>query len=162
MPQLAEQLVEHARMLAELDPTRPKQVHLRRATSAAYYAVFHVASDELSNAFRPAVRPSAARLLKHREAKESAARISNNGLLNVLDPPGACPPDLKRAASDFVMLQGGRHLADYSVASTFSRKQVLDLVDRAERAVNILRESRTSCPDDLQAFLLALLGARKP
>jgi hypothetical protein len=60
------------------------------------------------------------------------------------------------------MLQGGRHLADYSVASTFSRKQVLDLVDRAERAVNILRESRTSCPDDLQAFLLALLGARKP
>jgi hypothetical protein len=35
-------LLEQAGNLARLDPTRPKQVNLRRAVSSAYYALFHL------------------------------------------------------------------------------------------------------------------------
>lgn len=161
-PQLSEHLVEQARMLAKFDPQKPKQVNLRRAVSGAYYGVFHAVSDELSRTFRSAVRPSAARLLQHATAKNAAAKIGSGNPLHVIGPHAACPAALKLTASDFVLLQEHRHLADYSVASTFTRRQVLELIDRADRSVKALRASRASCPDELQAFLLALLGAKSP
>ena len=38
---LATDLLDHAETLLTLDPTATGQVHLRRATSAAYYGLFH-------------------------------------------------------------------------------------------------------------------------
>jgi len=40
-------LIQHAIFLSELElPKDPKQVDLRRAVSAAYYAVFHLLTTE--------------------------------------------------------------------------------------------------------------------
>jgi hypothetical protein len=41
-----EHLLEQAVTLARLDARRPKQANLRRAISAAYYALFHLLVDE--------------------------------------------------------------------------------------------------------------------
>jgi hypothetical protein len=39
-------LLQQARRLARLDPNRPRQANLRRAVSAAYYALFHYLIDQ--------------------------------------------------------------------------------------------------------------------
>jgi hypothetical protein len=41
-------LLDQAERLATLDPRRPKQVNLRRAVSAVYYALFHLLTSEAS------------------------------------------------------------------------------------------------------------------
>jgi hypothetical protein len=41
-----EDLLEQAERLATFDVRKPKQANLRRAISAAYYAVFHLLVDE--------------------------------------------------------------------------------------------------------------------
>jgi hypothetical protein len=41
-----EDLIEHALFLATLNPGQPKQADLRRAVSAAYYALFHLLTTE--------------------------------------------------------------------------------------------------------------------
>ena len=38
---LSDDFFQQAKMLVKLDKNRPKQINLRRSTSAAYYAVFH-------------------------------------------------------------------------------------------------------------------------
>lgn len=159
---LAEDLITHGFELARLDPRRPKQVNLRRATSAAYYGVFHALADEIGRPFRPQARPSANRLLNHATAKQAANKIAGSGTLHTMVGGSVCPTGLKQVALDFVALQSFRHLADYSVASTFERKTVLEHLQRANRAVATVRQARTACPAELHGFLLALLGARDP
>ena len=41
-----EDLIDLAGSIAALDKKKPKQAHLRRAVSTAYYAVFHYLVDE--------------------------------------------------------------------------------------------------------------------
>ena len=43
---LARDLLEQATYLSQREKTRPKQASLRRAVSAAYYAVFHLLNSE--------------------------------------------------------------------------------------------------------------------
>ncbi len=43
---LHDDLLEQAKHLANREPRRPKQASLRRAISAAYYALFHLLVDE--------------------------------------------------------------------------------------------------------------------
>lgn len=45
---LASDLLDHADALVALDKTRPRQANLRRAVSAAYYALFHRLTERAS------------------------------------------------------------------------------------------------------------------
>jgi hypothetical protein len=47
-------LIEHAIFLSDVNsPGDPKQVHLRRAISAAYYALFHLLTTEAAQNWKP-------------------------------------------------------------------------------------------------------------
>ena len=42
-------LLDQAGVLVRLEPRKPRQASLRRAVSAAYYALFHLLSEEAAN-----------------------------------------------------------------------------------------------------------------
>src|SRR5688500_10448755 len=112
-------LLEQAGNLARLDPTRPKQVNLRRAVSSAYYALFHLLTSE-SAALYAAEFALAARIGRthnHGDMRKVSAQFGGNKLPRAIQPSGAytTPPDLKVVADAFVRLQQLRHEADYDL-----------------------------------------------
>ena len=71
------------------------------------------------------------------------------------------PPELVNVAATFVDLQQARHEADYNTAGRFSRRKVLDLVDRAEQAfVDWNRVRRSVQADTFPAGMLAFGNVR--
>jgi hypothetical protein len=136
---LHDDLVEQATMLARIDPTRPKQANLRRAVSAAYYALFHLLTSDASALYAEEFGLAARinRTFNHGDMKKVSQIIGNHKLPKALQPPGGgylTPPDLKTVADTFVDLQLARHEADYDVSRTFRRKEALDFIELARRA----------------------------
>ena len=139
MPDLHDELLEQARHLANRERRRPKQASLRRAVSAAYYALFHALSAEVARPYRLRVRPSARRLLDHGKAKQAAAKVGKNGLGTLSGSP-PCPGSLRQVADDFVVLQKDRHDADYNLGRTFNRAAVHFSIDRANLRTGVRHE----------------------
>jgi uncharacterized protein (UPF0332 family) len=160
MTGLPDELLKQADHLAQKEPRRPRQASLRRAVSAAYYALFHAIAEEFGRSFRSAQRSAASRLLEHGAAKAMAIQIANGG------DPGAligrsCPTSLRDVARDFVHLQKARHEADYDTGARFTRNDSLLAIARANRSVAAIRAARKTCPDDLEAFALTLVGGNQ-
>jgi len=65
---------------------------------------------------------------------------------------------MMQVAATFVDLQQARHEADYDTARRFTRQEVLDLVEQAERAFSDWHTLRTSLQAD--TFLVGLLAQR--
>ena len=73
----------------------------------------------------------------------------------------ALQPELINVAATFVDLQEARHEADYDTMRRFSRREVLDLVDRAEQAfVDWNRVRRSVQADTFLAGMLAFGNVR--
>jgi hypothetical protein len=162
---LAEDLLAQARTLAGLDTTRPKQASLRRAVSTAYYSLFHLllasCIQELTPATPAALGPRIARSLAHSEIKDVCLPISRNTpgvILQGLMPRGFSS-ELRHVAGTFVDLQEARHLADYDVAATFNRVDILELIRGKERAFVAWKSIQSS--SQAGVFLSALLFARR-
>ena len=132
-----EQLIALARMLASAPEYgerrgRPQQVQLRKAISAAYYALFHALATSNADALigaSPQFRRLPAwtqiyRALDHRLARTQI----NRGLTGFT----AAIEDFGRS---FVVLQEERHRADYDPNAEFTRADTLHLIDRAEAAI---------------------------
>ena len=64
-------------------------------------------------------------------------------------------PKLIKVAEAFVDLQQARHDADYNLAQRFSRRDVLDLINQADQAVD-WRDVRNT--DAADTFLVGLLA----
>lgn len=155
------QLLEQAKHLAHRERRRPKQASLRRAVSAAYYAVFHLVTDEGA---RLVVRGSkvtdqlatVARVFDHRQMKEVAGGFAQS---NPCQPwrsqLGAVPPDIVIVADALVDLQHARHVADYDKRARFSRREVDEYVALAQEAFDAWRRLTKTRERDL--FCLALL-----
>ncbi len=162
------QLIDQALALARQEPGKPRQASLRRAVSAAYYAVFHSLVDETSmwllgrGVEQRLLRHALARTFSHAEMAQ-ACRCFQAGFgglpvhLQQLLPGRAVHPAVAGMASAFVDLQEARHGADYDLSKRLSRTDALTLVALADRSI-------TSWPrDDPSAacLLLALQsGAR--
>jgi hypothetical protein len=149
-------LLEQARQLAQLDPRRPKQASLRRAVSSAYYALFHLLAAEASALYaaEPVIVARISRTLNHNEMKRASSMIANDKLPKGLHPPGggyAAPLDLKMVANAFVTLQQARHEADYDLARTFRRREVLDFVQSSRDAMDAWDRVRKT--DDARLYL---------
>ena len=157
-------LLKQARQLAVKEPRRPLQASLRRAVSASYYALFHLLIDEatrlmLSGPDRAALRHCLARAFGHAVMGQVARDFSNNRVPAKLAPGlngQPLQPELVRVASALVDLQGARHTADYSTARRFTRREVLDFVERAEQAFADWHGVRRSVQAD--TFLTGLLA----
>lgn len=161
---LPRDLLAQARLLAEKEPRRPKQASLRRAVSAAYYALFHLLVDDatrrlMGRADRAALRGCLARAFNHAAMKTVARQFAEGGVSPKLSPGlnGEAPQDeLARIASAFVDLQQQRHEADYDMRRRFTRIEVLSSIDDAERAFLDWRVVRGSAQAD--TFLVGLLA----
>jgi hypothetical protein len=152
-----EELIEHALFLLTVNPGQPKQADLRRAVSAAYYALFHLLTTEAAENWRHEhQRHRFARLFNHGRIKQAASNLS---LPKTQDAIRAyIGVHLKTVAESFVMLQQQRHTADYDNGRAWSRTQAHDAILLAQDSITswmIIRDE-----DVAQEFLLDLMGSR--
>jgi len=66
--------------------------------------------------------------------------------------------DLKLIADSFVSLQQARHTADYDNSKVWSRAQVWEMIDQAERAMSAWMRIREK--EIAQDYLFDLMGTR--
>lgn len=163
---LQDDLLEQARFLARREPRRPRQASLRRAVSAAYYALFHLLTHEaarqaVAGTGRVALRQTVHRAFKHGDMKTVAMQFAAgrpDGRWNAALSNATVSPDLQTVADTFVVLQQARHRADYDVSRAFRRGEAVAYVEQAEEAFRAMRRARGSSSCDV--FLTALLLQR--
>lgn len=163
---LHKDLLGQARHLVRREPRRPKQASLRRAVSAAYYALFHLLIDASSRlvvrgADRAGLRIAVSRAFNHAEMKTAAKSFQGGTLPSTLRGVvvGAPPSALQRLCATFIDLQQARHEADYDLARVFTRNDAQDLVSRAEQAFGDWETVKGTAIGDV--FLVTLLLRQK-
>jgi hypothetical protein len=149
---LHDDLLAQADRLAHAEKKRPKQASLRRAVSAAYYALFHYLIDEstrflVAGKQRDALRRQLARSFDHAHMKRAAQAFVSSS--------AGPTTTLADVASAFILLQEARHEADYDLARVFTRVEAEALIARAQRAFTGWRAIAGT--DEGDAFLVALL-----
>ena len=157
-------LLVQARQLALKEPKRPRQASLRRAVSSAYYALFHLLVDEavarmIPGRDRAALRDCLARAFSHATMRAVARQFAGASVSEKLMPGlNGQPrqPELVALARAFVELQQARHEADYNRAHRVTRREVLYMVNLAERAFADWRLVRRTPQAD--TFLTGLLA----
>src|ERR1039458_7209039 len=95
-------LIRHAIFLSDLNPQdEPKQVDLRRAVSAAYYALFHLLTTEAAQNWKhPGQLSRLARMFDHGRMKTCSSKVSSRP--NPTDPDEIpLAKDLKLVADSF-------------------------------------------------------------
>ncbi len=167
---LPQDLLAQARLLATKEPRRPKDASLRRAVSTAYYALFHLLTDEasrflISGSNRDPLRNLLTRGFAHSEMSRTAKAFSSGygGLAlhvqSIIPKSSDFPTKLSAVAAAFYELQAARHTADYDVSYRLTRSETLALVRRAEAAFADWRAIRTE--EVTRIFLVALLMDEK-
>ena len=154
-------LIRVARFLASGIPGenrgRPRQAELRRAVSAAYYALFHSLALGCANMLAgPASRRrldsawhQTYRALDHAHARNQC---------NDQSAMRGFSEHIRYFGRRFVLMQNQRQLADYSPSVTFSRERVMLLIDETDGAIDSF-ESAT--PSERREFALHVLLRRR-
>lgn len=169
---LSHDLLEQAKHLANRERGKPRQASLRRAVSSAYYALFHLLTDEasrliLSGTALGKLHPKLVRSFDHGEIKQVSRMfmmtkqsprlpVEIDSMVKALESP---PSDLQIVAGTFVDLQQHRHDADYDIARRFRRSEVEILVESAAEALRIWKTIRTE--PVTRVYLIALLVSKK-
>ena len=154
----ADDLLEQAYHLANLESDEPKQASLRRAVSTAYYALFHLLIDEaVGNWGVTRQRSILARTFDHGKMK-GICEEHVKGFYSSGQPPEGVR--LKNVAHTFVQLQEKRHTADYDNAVVWSRTNVMAAIDMVSAAFSDWRDIRTD--DTAQDYLLQLFLPKIP
>ena len=102
-------LIEQAEHLAKREHRRPRQASLRRAVSAAYYALFHLLVREATNRLVQvaALRPRVARAFDHKTMMtvcQDYVRLRPNAAGQLTAANQLLPRQLQDLASEFVLL----------------------------------------------------------
>ncbi len=155
-------LLGQARHLLRKEPRRPKQASLRRAVSAAYYALFHLLVHEssrrlISGTAHERLRALAARAFDHGTMKKASRAFASGGIppsLQSILPHGA-PAEIRQIANIFVSLQDARHSADYDVTLKLTRNETREFVGLAEAAFEAWQTVREN--PATRVYLAALL-----
>ena len=166
MSSLHTDLLQQAKDLLNKEPKRPRQASLRRAVSDAYYALFHLLTDEATRLLvsgnspeRQHLRQWLRRAFAHNTMKSVSNSFSQRQLPEQLRRAGAgtdVPADLRQVAQAFVDLQQARHVADYDHLHNYTRNNARDYVQQAEQAFAAWRRvKRTPLAD---VYLVALLA----
>lgn len=180
---ISDEMLGLAQQLLTVDPRRPKFINLRRAVSAAYYAVFHrLISDAVAGMVGvgpnvPSLRPDNLRTLRldhemarwftHTQMKKASKWITSPSTapkpIQALLTPGRgdtfISADLHRVASYFVDLQTARHQADYDPAYQPTRITAGQHVEKARDAFDLCNGLSTE--PMYRLYLLLLLGVDK-
>ena len=132
---------------------RPRQADLRRAVSAAYYALFHAlahcGADMLAGS-SSARRNQAGwqRIYRSLEHGTTLRRLNNRSGMR------GFPREIRGFGRLFVNLQVERHRADYDPTARFDRTTVIQLVAEAERRIIALQNA---APADRRDFAIYVL-----
>lgn len=148
-----------AQALQLVHVTPPGQLTLRRAVSAAYYAVFHyLIAEATSNWSNAPLRTALARAYDH-----GIMKVASNRILNSRDFPytGEDPvvvTNLRFVARTFSQLQEDRHFADYNLTKDLDPAEAVRQVKSAEKFFNTWPAIRTE--QIAQLYLVSLLVKR--
>ena len=135
------------------DRGRPRQAWLRRAVSAAYYALFHAmarsCADMVAGA-TPASRSHAAWRQVYRALEHSHARnqCKNKAVMEKF------PEEIQSFGQTFIEMQEQRHAADYDPDPKLLRTDVKQLIDETAKAIT---EFDKTTPADRKAFAIYVL-----
>jgi uncharacterized protein (UPF0332 family) len=160
----ADDLLELAQQLANLEPANPRQACLRRAVSTAYYALFHLLIFEATlNWGRAELRPDLGRVFGHGKMKTaSVERRSQLEAYFKKNPPEgrelAVFKHLHTVAQTFIQVQHRREEADYDTGKEWTQTDVLAqivAVGAAFESWKAIREEPVA-----QVYLVSLLGKR--
>ena len=169
-------LLDQAAHLAARETRKPKQASLRRAVSAAYYAVFHLLIADGARRLAPS-RPDGLRALVQRAFNHGDMRtvcvafmagqraFLRSGTLGqspsrtqqLLTWP--LPPELFSVMLAFEALQDARNKADYDLSRPWTRDGALNMVQVARSAFAdwaVVRDTPNAA-----VFLTALLLNRQ-
>lgn len=165
MKSLAEELLDHAWFLANLDARTTTQANIRRAISTAYYAVFHLLAAEVAAQVSPdspiGLRERTQRALDHMQMVKVAKAFSLEGATKVKDLPdditlpNPVSRELALIGSRFRRLQDERHAADYDVSRHFDPTDALNQVQEAQEAFKDWKVERNS--RNASIFLASLM-----
>ncbi len=146
-------LLDTATVLLTSSKGRPTGASLCRATSSAYYALFHCLARECANLLiggGNAERSEAAwrqvyRALDHGPAKQ---RCKNTSVMRRF------PREVEDFANAFVTMQEKRHRADYDPFSRFTKSEVSTDIALARLAIERFKSARAK---DRRAFCAYVL-----
>ena len=154
----ADDLLEQAYHLANLESGDPKQASLRRAVSTAYYALFHLLIDEAVGNWGVARQRSIlARTFAHGKMKGICEDHVKSFYSSGQPSSGV---QLKNVARTFVDLQEKRHTADYDNAFVWSRTNAIAAIDMVSAAFSDWQAIRAE--DAAQDYLLQLFLPKMP
>ena len=131
-------LVRWARQLAtaveENGQEQSTQIELRAAVRCAYYALFHLLSEQCADFFagdNPDERSDPAWLQAYRGLQHGTvkSRCVNSHYITKF------PPEIRLFAERFVQMQSSRHLADYDPTATFDREEVVAVLEGVTSAM---------------------------
>jgi hypothetical protein len=163
----SDDLLEQARALATAEQYRPKQASVRRAVSAAYYALFHEVVERVAVSVLvgiDAAGPVGARIrrvVEHGAALKAAKWFSGTGKMperiSVMrgSVAGAVEPALAQFCRTFEDLQEERHRAHYDLSAPFARADANRRIQEAVSAIAALRGLEAK--GDTLIFLLGCL-----
>jgi hypothetical protein len=148
---LADDLLQQAKHLARRELRRPRQASLRRAVSAAYYAVFHrlieAGSRVIAPARPPTLRAQIGRAFAHGDMKVVCRQFRPGNLENLsphlrrlIEPP--LQAEVAVLARVFIELQDARNIADYDLSALFTRFDALEKLTLPNRRFMPGRPSR--------------------
>lgn len=150
-------LIEIARQLVDESVAggrgRPRQAWLRRAVSAAYYALFHTmarcGADMLAGS-TPANRSQSAWRQAYRALEHGHARnqCSNKTVMEKFSK------EIQRLGRTFVEMQRQRHTADYDPSAKYYRGEVMQLINVTQKAMTDFQDTT---PADRKAFAIYVL-----
>lgn len=132
---------------------RPRQAELRRAISTAYYALFHTLALCGANTLVGAARVSRGqpewlqvyRALEHGYARNQCANAAAMSKFS---------SEIQEFGVQFARMQMQRQTADYNPDATFSRTQVISLIEETER---IITDFENLDPRERRAFAVFVL-----
>lgn len=138
--------------IQESDPEQA-QSHLKRAVSAAYYAMFHAvcasAAELLPDASAdPATTDAWLQAYRGPEHTHVRNQCRNAGLMVRF------PPEIRNFAQNIVQIQSHRNQADYNPRFDFSLTDVSEIIDDAERVINQLSSASAAIR---RAFAITVL-----
>lgn len=171
----AEEYLHLADLIAgrAVGPGRPRTAHLRRATSTAYYAVFH---ELVAQGARRAAgngqddhRPTISRWYAHGNFRQTARWVAAitakksapEAVTRLLTVNGRIDPDLSSVAASFDKLQQARHGADYDPEYDAIRADTLRHVTDAKATVEAIRRLDKANVQAFDMFLLLSLGGER-
>jgi uncharacterized protein (UPF0332 family) len=157
---LATELLEQADMLVKREPKNPKQASLRRAVSAAYYALFHLLAEDAARLFAglcgrhdAGTVSRVTRTFAHLDLKKVSEGFGRSELPNAFRTAEKyeTPSDLKSVADAFGSLYQARQEADYNTGEPVTRPEALKQIEQAKQA--FAAWERVKGTDDARTYL---------